>query len=824
MFVLEIYDASLSTLLPVIPVQPLPLPLPFSAPMQTLWSRSLQVRSTCRCPSCQSPLTAVARRVNTAPVRRGLRSSDLFIFYYSSIIATAAFADAKWKERKREALDNVISAAKEELKARDDDQRRRLEALGATNVVPTGYIQEEDHHTLTLRKIQAIQNIPSLVPLQRGFGFHDAQPPLANGLSSFLQRRVPVSAGQDQSDVSARPHENSTHDTRSQNAEDYTRYLERDKEVGNLHEAASVEASMVSGIDHAEIACLRSADVTKIEDSQVQQDAEAVSSVSIENTLLDSASLATESQKSSLAQNETFKILLGSDNIKVGREAMEVWAEDYTPPLRDRMRMLRQTTNAKLVYTLLLTYLESSACAQGVWPDAVRLDMPNEQTVVLSSKHKDEISRKIGELGVRQRSIVGLRHNPDIIKLIAPLPFPKYQQMPKSERKAEASYIALQNDTLRDVFSQNPSPSALFSRLCSTLLAQKFAPNIHTYNLLIILLSYFQLYSAAIAVIDALFEARLKHNEVTYAAVLNCYYYASKPRKFWTYVSQMNCENGVGINAFKRLTKNFRLANPGGFVDSYHSLKVFHKSYPSRANEKLVFLKAAKNIETYEAIITGWLNMGNFKKAMAEYSELLRGGFRVSARILEAFLRYSVRKGEWDIGSSIWEKLKAAHRPLPVMTYYWMLQLCHSCQKSKNFDIVLRDGHRHRVLRAHLAMEDFDLSDTTRAILLNRSFGSECLEQNVFVPGWESRSELLLDDRSCEQLPNLYLMVTTRFLNLVEAKQRQQGWYDDRKGWAAKAIKDIRVRTLRGELRNGQFGMGARKLRWKLRSTQAVVS
>jgi hypothetical protein len=77
--------------------------------MQVLWSRA-QARAACRCGSCLH--AAIARRTTTAAGRRRLKVSDLFTACYSTILATAAFADAKVKEDRRKEWDRVIEEAK----------------------------------------------------------------------------------------------------------------------------------------------------------------------------------------------------------------------------------------------------------------------------------------------------------------------------------------------------------------------------------------------------------------------------------------------------------------------------------------------------------------------------------------------------------------------------------------------------------------------------------------------------------------------------------------------------------------------------------------
>lgn len=83
-----------------------------AAIMQVLWSRA-QARASCRCGSCLH--AAIARRTTTAASKRRLRVSDVFTACYSTILATAAFADAKVKEDRRKEWDRVIAEAKAEV-------------------------------------------------------------------------------------------------------------------------------------------------------------------------------------------------------------------------------------------------------------------------------------------------------------------------------------------------------------------------------------------------------------------------------------------------------------------------------------------------------------------------------------------------------------------------------------------------------------------------------------------------------------------------------------------------------------------------------------
>lgn len=80
--------------------------------MQALWSRVAQTRSSCRCRSCLNATAVVTRRTTTATRKRGVKVGDLFTACYSTILATAVFADARVKEDRRKEWDRVIAEAK----------------------------------------------------------------------------------------------------------------------------------------------------------------------------------------------------------------------------------------------------------------------------------------------------------------------------------------------------------------------------------------------------------------------------------------------------------------------------------------------------------------------------------------------------------------------------------------------------------------------------------------------------------------------------------------------------------------------------------------
>jgi len=115
----------------------------YDTAMQTLWSRAAQSKCTCRCSSCLSSATALARRTTTATGRRRLKFGDAFTLFYSSIFATAAVADAKVKDDRRKKWDTAIAEAKNELNGFDQRESRAAELAGPSNQGAGRVLDEE---------------------------------------------------------------------------------------------------------------------------------------------------------------------------------------------------------------------------------------------------------------------------------------------------------------------------------------------------------------------------------------------------------------------------------------------------------------------------------------------------------------------------------------------------------------------------------------------------------------------------------------------------------------------------------------------------------
>ncbi|KAF2761957.1 hypothetical protein EJ05DRAFT_507562 [Pseudovirgaria hyperparasitica] len=113
--------------------------------MQTVWSRAVQTRCTCRCAQCISKPSTASRRAALTTSRKITLPGPSATFLYSTIFATAVVADSKAKQKRRKQWDDAIADVKgqieehnvqthttEELPRNDGAENRRTLGLQAS--------------------------------------------------------------------------------------------------------------------------------------------------------------------------------------------------------------------------------------------------------------------------------------------------------------------------------------------------------------------------------------------------------------------------------------------------------------------------------------------------------------------------------------------------------------------------------------------------------------------------------------------------------------------------------------------------------------------
>ena len=693
--------------------------------------------------------------------------------------------DARRKQAKREALDQAIASVKSDIVNLTEDQQTRLEAIG--------YGAEEDPEELVRRKDAKKDFHKHTLDLIRAFQKSDGHE---------HQQQLPISATSISTDRQRKQtglHGSGEH-----------------KEVkdGQVLSADSTEEDnfRIRYLDKGRVARSEASECVNCKPPKPEHQREQVSKP--ERGIHD------ELPEKSMSMTDGYRLVFGSPGHFLGRRPEEVWNSPETPYFSNRNRMQREAAIARLVYKLVLSYLVSPEVEEGTWPDTISLSFPDGRSISVTSGSRFELERKIDDLTHRLRVLNGLRTNLHAMSSIEDLSFPSYQTFSKPDRQAEASYAAVQNDALRDVFVQSTCPNTLFSRLCSALLAQTYAPNIHTYNLLIIRLCHAMFFNAAEYVIEALFNSGINHNEVTFAAILNCYTYKKKRSSFRGYLNRMKLTSGNAVRTSFISNEDADAQISGLYLPQERDIQTLETT-PDSGHNTMYGEKAKRNAEVFEAIILGLLDIQNLHEAMLEYSSMLSHGISPSLSILDRLLQYCVKTANSELGNIVWDRITQSFRPVPTMTYYWMLQLCVVCEDPEHFETVLHHGLYHQVLTARLRYSEFELNLERRDQLNFRAFAIRRLEQNVPVPGYaESTASSSLHD--LPQLPNLYLMVLGRFLALAQAKRLELGWFVDFKNQASHASSEFSRLHRPGLLSDRRMSSMAKWLSTKSKAEQAV--
>ena len=478
--------------------------------------------------------------------------------------------------------------------------------------------------------------------------------------------------------------------------------------------------------------------------------------------------------KESLSLLSVFNTFLRPKQGRRGRPPQEAWTDTANPIPSRRIRLQREAAMARLIFCLIREYVSSDRDAQEAGQRCVHLDLPDGTHTKLSFDDLPEIKRNIDELTFRLMVLRGLKASPQAMSLIADTPSPNYRMTGDEGHETEIDRAARQNDILIDIFAHSSSLSELLSGLCTAILGQQAAPNIHTYNILAVKFQDLGLHQAVYHVIDALLNSAIAQNEVTHVAVSNYYLFYTSSNSFRGYCNVMQGGGALGIGLDYRADNADALLNPDQFFVSHKDM-----TYPQTGPDSptRVLRTAAMNQEVYEATIIGLLHIRDFANAMAQYSSMLANGFSHSTRIHEAILCASVDQEDWELGYTIWGELQSAPEPVSTMNYYWALQLCARFARHKEFDEILSQGLKSGALKEHLYITSFWLNDSRKVGLRRWTFNTRKLLQHIWVPGLR-QMDYAGHFNNIQHLPNLYTMLLARYIAVFESRKEHLPWLD----------------------------------------------
>lgn len=546
--------------------------------MQTLWSRAVQTRCTCRCSSCFSYGKALARRSTTAAARRGLRFGDAFTAFYSSIFAVAAIADAKGKDARRQKWDEAIAEARTDLVALERKQQGRIKSSSA------------------------------------------------NGLT--------------------------------------------DEEMASMDQVSWQELFV------------RAAEEKKI---RIALGLEGLKGIPLD--LLEN-----------LSSSEIEQLLPEAVCGDAETDLWRGWKSDryFEKGLPTKKLKTFELSISKLVLRFLLES-EERRSAIPEEPEALILTAQAP-----SFQYREELSKRIANIDIR---ISALSH-------ISRWPSSSIdQESPNRPQYFKRFANENLNTALRTVFLASEEEKAdidtLTSRICYNLLISSTPPDVHTYNMLIVVLCRLRQHGLVRAVLESMRECHVPPNEITISATLRFYTATDDRFGFERYVKVVGSRNGVldlrqpTISILSRrrdvlpgyLHKRRRLVQTKDSTGQPVDLVAAEEDACM-----LVFQKAPRNQAVLEELFCGTLKFFGLAQARYCYKALVEDGWEVNIRILTLMLKRCAREKNWRIGRLVWQQLHDLALQAGKQSYYWMLHLCHSCQRDREFQSVSRQASSHDII------------------------------------------------------------------------------------------------------------------------------
>ena len=546
-------------------------------PMQTVWSRAIRSSCTCRCSTCFSSGTALARRTTTAAARRGLRFGDTFTAFYSSIFAFAAIADAKSKDARRQKWDEVIAEAQEDLEALERMQQSRIDSSSADVRL--------DNETESVKQMS------------------------------------------------------------------WQELFSRATQEKKTRIALGVEGLKGVSLDLLE----------KLSSSEIEQ-------------LLPEAVCG---------YSET--------------DFWGGWKSDryFRTGFPTKKLKIFELSISKLV----LRFLLESEERRNAIPDQPK--DPEATGQQSSSCYRKELAGRIANINIR---LSALSH-------VYPWPRTSIDlETPSRPKYVERFVDDKLNVALRSVFlaseEQKADIDTLTSRICYNLLASSTPPDVNTYNMLIIVLCRLREHGLVRAVLESMHECHVPPNEITISSTLRFYTATNDRSGFARYVKMVGSRNGLldlGYPGTAILSRRNQVL-PGYL----HKRRRLFRTEDStglpvelatqeEAACMLVIQKAPRNQAVLEELFCGTLKFFGLSQARYCYKALVEEGWEVNVRILTLMLKSCAREKNWRLGRMVWQQLQDLALEAGKKAYYWMLQLCHTCQRDREFHSVLKQASCHGI-------------------------------------------------------------------------------------------------------------------------------
>lgn len=690
--------------------------------MQTLWARVAQVRCTSSI-LCLSDSIALSRRTTTSAFKFRLRPLDVFTVFYSSVLFTAAIADTTRKQARLRELHDAVGVARADLEALEDQQQSRLKALscpddGKEYRLVQGRWARKDAQQTQLYALSNTADEKNDRLVQWRCLREDQQQSRLETISNMANekkcRLVPLKwTWKDQ--------------------DEKTNALLRN--FGNADEMKSLAAKGAWGWD----------DIYEWEGQEMKA-REAAGFMDFKGVYLNVLENLSASQIEDAVNKDSLLIrILRTSKPSTSRTSGEVSEPKSFPLSWKKVRTLEWST-VKLACTLLLRANDPIRPLDGqsekLHNSLLRYDKKGSRPSDSSStarpigKSATRLSRRLTKRMERQKRLTWLSTKKTKRRMARRIEIASHRLWQLSKIPQESCFDferfprpqapnfscwydhqkgSLLNSSLADIFqsvqSRGDSLSVAIGKISYQLLIFNTPPNIHTYTLLVKTLAVLRHPRAVKSVTISMNECNIRPNSSFLAVLLDFYSSTLNIKEFKILARRMNgYHNGLAVvNPNTTITPiscgRYRFSTGLGkdaekYADSNSDPR--DDSFPENASfQKIkIYKKADMNPKLYGSLIHGSLKLFGCRQAMVNYINMISEGYAPILRILISILKYCCRNEDWEGGYLTWRKIQVTSPGAGFSKYFWVLELCKKCRKTRMFRLLLEEGAQSGVFPA----------------------------------------------------------------------------------------------------------------------------
>ncbi|KAG8527720.1 uncharacterized protein KY384_007874 [Bacidia gigantensis] len=279
---------------------------------------------------------------------------------------------------------------------------------------------------------------------------------------------------------------------------------------------------------------------------------------------------------------------------------------------------------------------------------------------------------------------------------------PRFVHSPSEKENELKDFNFTLYEMLHEMTSLSP---ASISEICARLLRLEIAPDINTYNLLLIRFCQLREYHLVHAILRSLRETLTRPNEITHATLLR--FFAVTKDKCWfrKYLDLMNGLHGGLVLACPGRPISTLSRSRYQWFDGIKTIKIAEKS--------------RLNAEVYTCIISGILQMFNPQEAMIYYCSMVSEGWKPTMQLLTVILKNCQYQGDLDSANKIWQKILSLQdqgESIRQEAYIYILDLCHRFRSTSTYRQIFDDGVACGDLSTSFRLDDYPSSHTTEAV------------------------------------------------------------------------------------------------------------